>query len=60
MSGGALFNESTVVGGYVSVVGILLEHVDLQFNFLLFILVTSKKHKCPLKGFQEGGKKMVQ
>ncbi len=40
MSRGALFNESTVVGGYVSVMGILLQHIDLQFNFLLFILDT--------------------
>lgn len=38
MSRGTLLNESTVVGGYVSVVGVLLKHIDLQFNFLLFIL----------------------
>lgn len=40
MTRGALFNESSIVGGYVSVVGILLQHIDLQFNFLLFILQT--------------------
>ena len=38
VSRGALLNESTVVGGYVPVVGILLQHVDLQLNLLLFIL----------------------
>lgn len=42
VSRGALLNESPIVGGYVSVVGILLQHIDLQFNFLLFILDTEK------------------
>lgn len=35
---GALLNESTIVGGNVSVVGIFLQHIDLQFNFLLLVL----------------------
>lgn len=46
MSWGALFNERAVVGGYVSVVGILLQHVDLQFNFLLFILNKHTLQMC--------------
>lgn len=41
MSWGALLNESTIVCGYISVVGILLQHIDLQFNFLLLILHTN-------------------
>lgn len=45
MSRWALLNESTIVGGYVSVVGILLQHIDLQFNFLLLILDTHKHTK---------------
>lgn len=47
MSRGTLLNESTIVGGYVSVVGVFLQHIDLQFNFLLLILPkqTNKKIK---------------
>lgn len=38
MSWGALLDERTIVRGYVSVVGVFLQHVDLQFNLLLFVL----------------------
>lgn len=31
-------DEGSVVGGYISVMGVLLQHVDFQLNFLLFIL----------------------
>lgn len=31
-------DEGSVVGGDVSMVRVLLQHVDFQFNFLLFIL----------------------
>lgn len=31
-------DEGSVVGGNVSVVRVLLQHVDFQLNFLLFIL----------------------
>lgn len=44
VSRGALFNESAIIGGYIPVVGILLQHIDLQFNFLLFILDTNKTY----------------
>lgn len=44
VSRGALLDESTIVCGYVSVVGVLLQHIDLQFNFLLLILETQNTH----------------
>lgn len=37
-------DESAVVCGYISVVWILLQHVDFQLNFLLFILW--KNNRC--------------
>lgn len=33
-----LFNEGTIVGGDVLVVGVLLQHVDLGLDFFLFLL----------------------
>ena len=42
MSWGALLDERTIVRGYVSVVGVFLQHVDLQFNLLLFVLQETK------------------
>lgn len=36
-------DEGSVVGGYISVMGVLLQHVDFQLNFLLFILWKKKK-----------------
>lgn len=44
MSRGAFLNESTIISSYISVVGILLQHINLQFNFLLFILHTKSTH----------------
>lgn len=38
MARGTFLDEGSIVGGYVSVMGVLLQHVDLQLNFLLFIL----------------------
>jgi hypothetical protein len=38
MSWWALLDEGSVIGGYVSVVGVLLQHINLQFNLLFFIL----------------------
>lgn len=38
-------DEGSVVGGNVSVVRVLLQHVDFQLNFLLFILQERGKHK---------------
>lgn len=34
----AFLDEGTIVGGNVSMVRVLLQHVDFQLNFLLFIL----------------------
>ncbi len=33
-----LLDEGAVVGGNVPVVGVLLQHVDLQLDLLLFVL----------------------
>lgn len=33
-----LLDEGAVVGGDVSVVGVLLQHVDFQLDLLLFVL----------------------
>lgn len=41
-----LFDESTIVSGNISVMGIFLQHIDFQFNFFLFVL--KKKGKSRL------------
>lgn len=38
MSRWALLDEGTIVGGDVPVVGVFLQHVDLQLNLLLLVL----------------------
>lgn len=45
MARGALLDEGSVVGSDVSVVGVLLQHVDLQLDFLLFVLNTSEEEE---------------
>ena len=37
---GALLDEGSVVRSYVPVVGVLLQHVDLQFDLFLLVLHT--------------------
>lgn len=48
MARGTFLDEGSVVGGYVSVVGVLLQHVDFQLNFLLFILSEGEREKRPI------------
>lgn len=38
LSSRTFLNESSIIGGDVSVVGITLQHVDLQFDLLFFFL----------------------
>lgn len=44
VSWGALFNESTVIRCNISMMRIFLQHIYLQFDFLLFILKKKIKH----------------
>lgn len=53
MAWGTFLDEGSVVGGDVSMVRVLLQHVDFQLNFLLFILqqrgkqkTVAMKHQC--------------
>lgn len=39
----ALLDESAIVGGDVPVVGVFLQHVDLQLNLLLLVLTDAKQ-----------------
>lgn len=48
MARGTFLDEGSIVGGYVSVVGVLLQHVDFQLNFLLFILSESEREERPV------------
>lgn len=45
MSRRALLDERAVVGGDVPVVGVFLQHVDLQFNLLLLVLDGRKRNR---------------
>lgn len=45
MAWGTFLDEGSVVGGDVSMVRVLLQHVDFQLNFLLFILQQRRKQK---------------
>lgn len=45
MAWGTFLDERSVVGGDVSMVRVLLQHVDFQLNFLLFILQEQGKQK---------------
>lgn len=42
---GALLDEGSIVGGDISVVGVLLQHVDLQLDFLLFVLNAERQER---------------
>lgn len=45
MSRWALLDEGAVVGGDVPVVGVFLQHIDLQFNLLLLVLDRRKRNR---------------
>lgn len=59
MAWGALLDEGSVVGGDVSVVRVLLQHVDLQLNLLLFVLEEKSFTGCETFGKQMTGANVV-